>query len=127
MTRFLRLAVAVCQLAVLCSSTVALAASASPGALSVGAGDACSCDHSTGVMCPMHRKGSTRPAPANGPRWCKGADGATYALLPVLGTLAMPERVVRFDRSLSEGATPAFRADTPRLLDQPPDSPPPRA
>jgi hypothetical protein len=121
------LAVVVCQLAVLCSSTITLAASPRSGTLAVGAAEACSCDHTAGVMCPMHRKSSARPAPTNGPRWCKGADGAAFAVLPSLGALAMPERLVELVLSFAESAAPVSSADAPRLLARPPDSPPPRA
>jgi len=121
------LAVALCQLAVLCSSTITLAASVRSAALAVSAGEECSCDHTAGVMCPMHRKSSPRPAPTNGPRWCNGVNGDTFALLPSIGALAMPERVAHFQPSIVESVAPALRADAPRLLDRPPDNPPPRA
>ena len=121
------LVVAVCQLAVLCFSTITLAASARSAALAVSAGEECSCEHTAGVMCPMHRKSSPRPAPANGPRWCNGVDGGAFAVLPSLGALAMPERIVELVLSFAESTAPAFRADAPRLLARPPDNPPPRA
>ena len=120
------LALVVCQLAALSFSTLVLAASQPPGALTVGAHEECSCDHTTGVMCPMHRRSASRPIPANVPRWCKGVDGSTYAVLPVLGTLAMPERVALFAVPAVESTPPAFRAASPRPLDHPPDNPPPR-
>jgi hypothetical protein len=120
------LAVAVCQLAVLCSSTIMLAASARSAALAVSAGEECSCEHTAGVICPMHRKSSTRPAPQNAPRWCKGADGGTFAVLPSLGALAMPERIVELVLAHAGSAARAFPAETPTLVDHPPDSPPPR-
>jgi hypothetical protein len=75
----------------------------------------------------MHRKSSSRPVPTNAPRWCKGADDAAFALLPALGTLALPERIVQFVLVVAESSAPAAHADAPRLLDRPPDSPPPRA
>ena len=121
------LAVAVCQVAVLCSSTLVLAASTPSSGAQVTADEECSCDHSTGVMCPMHRRASSRPAPTNAPRWCKGVDGSSYAVLPVLGTLAMPEHVAQFVLAITESAAPAVRIKAPRPLTRPPDSPPPRA
>ena len=137
MTAFLRhlrahaarcaLAVAVCQVAVLCSTTIALAASTPSGAVQVTADEECSCDHSTGVMCPMHRRASSRPAPTNAPRWCKGVDGSSYAVVPVLGTLALPERLAQFVPAIVESTSPAPRAETLRPFDRPPDSPPPRS
>ena len=121
------LAIAVCQLAVLGSSTITLAASARSAALAVNAGEECSCEHTAGVMCPMHRNSSSRPAPTNGPRWCNGVDGGAFAVLPSLGALAMPERIVELALSFAESAAPAFGTDSPPLLARPPDNPPPRA
>jgi hypothetical protein len=121
------LAVAVCQVAVLCSTTVALGASTPSGAVHVTADEECTCDHSAGVMCPMHRRASSRPAPTNAPRWCKGVDGSSYAVVPVLGTLVLPERVAQLTPGISESAAPAPRSASPRPLARPPDSPPPRA
>jgi hypothetical protein len=121
------LAVAVCQVAVLCSTTIALAASTPSSVVHVTAGEECSCDHSTGVMCPMHRRGSSRPAPTNAPRWCKGVDASSYAVVPALGTLALPERVAQLAPGISESTAPASRTASPRPLARPPDSPPPRA
>jgi hypothetical protein len=121
------LAVAVCQVAVLCSTTIVLAASTPSSAVRVTADEECSCDHSTGVMCPMHRRGGSRPAPTNAPRWCKGVDGSSYAVVPALGTLALPERVAQLAPGISESTAPAPRTSAPRPLARPPDSPPPRA
>jgi len=121
------LAVAVCQVAVVFSATSLLAASTPSTALHVAADEQCSCDHSTGVMCPMHRRSSSRPAPANAPRWCKGVDGSSYALVPALGTLALPERVAQLMPAATAPAAPAPRRDAPRPVARPPDSPPPRA
>lgn len=104
-----------------------LAASRPSSAAHVTAGEECSCDHSTGVMCPMHRRGSSRPAPTNAPRWCQGVDGSSYAVLPVLGTLSLPERVVQLAPGVTESTAPAPLTVAPRPLDHPPDSPPPRA
>jgi len=120
------LAVAVCQVAVIGSATIVLAASTPASGTHVTAGEECSCDHSTGVMCPMHRRGSSRPAPTNAPRWCKGVDGSSYAVLPVLGTLAMPEHIARFVFAINQSAAPSARTEAPRPLPRPPDSPPPR-
>lgn len=137
MTAFLRhfralagryaLAVAVCQVAVLSTSTIVLAASPHDGSLHVAAGEECTCDHTAGVMCPMHKRASSRPAPSNAPRWCKGVDGSSYAVLPVLGTLALPERVAELLLSFETTPVLAPRAQAALPLDRPPDSPPPRA
>jgi len=121
------LAVAVCQVAVLCSSTLVLAASTPSSGAQVTADEECSCDHSTGVMCPMHRRASSRPAPTNAPRWCKGVDGSSYAVLPVLGTFALGERVAQLVAGITESTAHAPRPEARRLLARPPDSPPPRA
>ena len=121
------LALAMCHVAVLCSATIVLAATPAAGGLSVGADEECSCDHSTAVMCPMHRKSTSRPVPANAPRWCKGIDTSTYAVLPVLGTLALPERIAQLVLPILEASATAFNAGAARSLDRPPDSPPPRA
>jgi len=120
------LAAAVCQVAVVCSTTMVLASMPSSAA-HVTAGEECSCDHSTGVMCPMHRRASSHPAPANAPRWCKGVDGSSYAVLPVLGTLAPGERVALLAPGITESAAHAPGTEAPRPLARPPDSPPPRA
>jgi hypothetical protein len=114
------------HVAVLCSATIVLAATPRAAGLSVGADEECSCDHSTAVMCPMHRKTTSRPVPANTPRWCKGIDTSNYAVLPVLGALALPERVEAFTLPSVESSAPDARAESVRLLDHPPDSPPPR-
>jgi hypothetical protein len=74
----------------------------------------------------MHRKSSSRPVPANTPRWCKGVDTSNYAVLPVLGTLALPERIAQVGLPIPEAPATAFNAAAPRSLDRPPDSPPPR-
>ena len=121
------LALAICHVAVLCSATVVLAASPRAGGTTVGADEECNCEHSTAVMCPMHRKSTSRPVPANTPRWCKGIDTSTYAVLPVLGALALPERVVALVLPLVESPAADAHAESVRLLDHPPDSPPPRA
>jgi hypothetical protein len=121
------LAVAVCQVALVCSATMVLAASTPSSAVHVTADEECSCDHSTGVMCPMHRRASSRPTPTNAPRWCKGVDGSSYAVLPVLGTLSLPERVLQLAPAITESTVPAPRTVAPRPLAHPPDSPPPRA
>ena len=137
MTAFLRhvralagayaLALAVCQVAVVASATIVLASSLRSGTLGVAADEECSCDHAAGVMCPMHRRSSPRPAPANGPRWCKGVDDSTYAVIPALGTLALPERVALLVRPVTPVLATAHPAEAPVPLDRPPDSPPPRA
>ena len=137
MTAFLRhfralagryaLALAMCHVAVLCSATIVMAATPRAGGTTVGAEEHCSCDHATAVMCPMHRKSTSRPVPANTPRWCKGIDTSTYAVLPVLGTLALPERIAQLLLPLREIPAAAVSAEAPRSLDRPPDSPPPRA
>lgn len=121
------LAIALCQLAVLSASTIVLVASPRAGGLSVAAGEECSCEHTAGVMCPMHRRSTSRPAPASAPRWCAGVGDSSYPVLPVLGTLAMPERIAEVVLSLTDSAAPAVPAETPRVLAPPPDSPPPRA
>lgn len=137
MTAFLRhfralagryaLALAMCHVAVLCSATIVLAATPRAGGTTVGADEECNCDHSTAVMCPMHRKSTSRPLPPNTPRWCKGIDTSTYAVMPVLGTLALPERIAQLLLPLAEAPRTAVSAEAPRSLDRPPDSPPPRA
>lgn len=121
------LALAMCHVAVLCSATIVLAATPRADGVTVGADEECDCEHSTAVMCPMHRKSSSRPVPANTPRWCKGVDGSTYAVLPVLGALALPERIAQLELPLVEPHAAAVSAEVPRFLDRPPDSPPPRA
>ena len=136
MTAFLRhfralagryaLALAMCHVALLCSATIVLAATSQAGGLTVGADEECNCEHSTAVMCPMHRKSTSRPVPANTPRWCKGIDTSSYAILPVLGTLALPERIAQLLLPLVESPAAAVSAEAPRSLDRPPDSPPPR-
>ena len=137
MTAFLRhvralasryaLVVAVCQVAALSASTMVLAASPPDVGLHIGTGEECTCDHTAGVMCPMHKRASSRPAPANAPRWCKGVDESSFAVLPVIGTLALPEYVTDLLPQITATAAPAIRVGAPRLLDRPPDSPPPRA
>lgn len=137
MTAFLRhlraragryaLAVAVCQVAVLSASTIVLAASPHDGSLHVAAGEECTCDHTSGVMCPMHKRAGARPVPANAPRWCKGVDDSSFAVLPALGALALPEQLTELLPQVTATAVAAIHADAPRLLDRPPDSPPPRA
>ena len=121
------LVVVVCQVAVLSSTTIVLAASTPSGALTVAAVEECSCEHTAGVMCPMHRRSSSRPAPSNGPRWCSGADASSYAVLPAFGQLAMPEHLAQFAFAITESTAPAPRIEAPRPFDRPPDSPPPRA
>ena len=120
------LALVVCQVGVVASATIVLASSPRSGALGVAADEECNCDHSTGVMCPMHRRSSSRPAPANGPRWCKGVDGSTYAVIPALGTLALPERVAALVVPAFDSIALVPVADAPLPLDHPPDNPPPR-
>ena len=126
MARRYALAVAVCQVAVLSASTIVLAATPHSGALHVAADEECTCDHTAGVMCPMHKRASSRPVPTNAPRWCSGAADSTFALIPVLGNFALPERVAELVLTVTESAMPARRVEAPRLLDRPPDSPPPR-
>jgi hypothetical protein len=120
------IALALCQVAAVGSATIVLAASPQSRALTVAADDECSCEHTTGVMCPMHRKSSSRPVPANAPRWCQGVDDSTAAVLPVLGALALPERVARFTIPVVSSLAPPLRVEAPRPLHSPPDSPPPR-
>ena len=120
------LALAMCHVAVLCSATIVMAATPRAGGTTVGADEECNCGHSTAVMCPMHRKSTSRPVPANTPRWCKGIDTSTYAVLPVLGTLSLAERVAQLLPPLAESAAAAISAEAPRSFDRPPDSPPPR-
>jgi hypothetical protein len=118
---------ALCQVAMVCSATIVLAAAPHMGGAAVAVAEECSCDHSTAVMCPMHRRSSSRPVPANAPRWCAGVDGSACAVVPVLGTLAPPEHVAQFTSPNLDLLAPAPRAAAPRPLDRPPDSPPPRA
>jgi hypothetical protein len=117
-------ALAVCQLAMVCSATIALASTPHQRA---AVEEECRCEHTAGVMCPMHRKSSSRPVPADAPRWCQGADDSALAVLPALGALALPERIALLTPTTLESPAPAFRAEAPRPLDRPPDSPPPRA
>jgi hypothetical protein len=107
-----------------CSTTIALAAAPHAGAV---VEEECRCEHSAGVMCPMHRRSSSRPVPVDAPRWCTGVDDSIFAVVPVFGALAMPERAAHLLPHDVESAAPLFRAGGPRPLDRPPDSPPPRA
>ena len=111
---------AVCQIATVASPTVLAAV---PAASSIAAHEECTCDHSTGVMCPMHR----RAQHPNAPRLCSGLDLATYALLPGSHPLAMPLSVAQLSHPPAEAFVPAPAAETPLPLARPPDSPPPRA
>ena len=120
------LVLAVCQVAVLSSATLVLAAASRSGALTVGADEECRCDHTAGVMCPMHRRTSSRPVPADAPRWCTGVDDSAYGVLPVLGGLALPERIAQVVRPNIESRATVSLAEAPRPLARPPDSPPPR-
>jgi hypothetical protein len=118
-------ALAVCQALAVCSATIVLAAAPhAGGALAVE--EECTCEHSAGVMCPMHRRSSSRPVPVDAPKWCQGVDDSLLAALPVLGTLALPERIAQLVPTAVESLAPSFRAEAPRPLDRPPDSPPPR-
>ena len=119
-------ALAVCQVLAVCSAAIVLAATPAAGAATIAADEECSCDHSTAVMCPMHRRSSSRPVPANAPRWCAGVDDSAFAVLPALGMLAMPERVAQLLRPNFEPLVAARRGEAPRPLARPPDSPPPR-
>jgi hypothetical protein len=121
------LAVVVCQLLVVCAPTIVMAASPRPGGLTVASDEECRCEHTAGVMCPMHRRSSSRPIPSGTPRWCQGVDDSAYAVLPVFGTLALPERVTQFAHPLTVSRALTSAAEAPRPLDRPPDSPPPRA
>ena len=121
------LLLAVCQVAAVCSATLVLAATLQGGAATVAADEECRCEHSTAVMCPMHRRSSSRPVPANAPRWCTGVDDSAYGVLPVLGGLALPERIAQVARPNIESLASAPLAEAPRPLARPPDSPPPRA
>jgi len=119
------LLVAVCQLSLALSASTVMLASTHTGVATVEA--ECSCDHSTAVMCPMHKRRAPRPLPPGTPRWCGAGDDSIFALLPVYGTLAAPEPL---HRVLAPAATPRSFApvsDRPVGLDSPPDSPPPRA
>lgn len=118
-------ALAVCQVAMVCSATIVLAAAPHGGA-AVAVDEECRCEHSAGVMCPMHRRSSSRPVPVDAPRWCQGVDDSVLAALPVLGTLALPERIAPLIPTAVESLVPAFRAEAPRPLARPPGSPPPR-
>jgi hypothetical protein len=120
------LVLAMCQLAVVVSATAVLLSSPQFAGLTVAAGDECECDHATAVMCPMHRKTSSRPVPADAPRWCKGVDGATYAVMPVLGALAPPERLAQLALLTALSPIASSPDQAPLALDRPPDSPPPR-
>ena len=117
-------ALAVCQVLAVCSATIVLASTPHERA---AVEEECRCEHSVGVMCPMHRRNSSRPVPADAPRWCQGADGSAFAVLPAVGTLALPERIALLTPTAVESLAPAFRAEAPRPLARPPDSPPPRA
>jgi hypothetical protein len=119
-------ALAVCQVVAVCSATIVLAAAPHAGGAAVALDEECRCEHSAGVMCPMHRRSSSRPVPADAPRWCQGTDDAAFAVLPALGTLALPERIAPLTPTTVESLAPAFRAEAPRPLARPPDSPPPR-
>ena len=117
---------AVCQLSLAVSASAVMLATTHTGARD-RRGRGCSCDHSTAVMCPMHRRSAPRPVPPGTPRWCGAGDDSIFALLPVLGTLAVPEPV---QQSLAPSATSlalAPVAERPVRLARPPDSPPPRA
>jgi hypothetical protein len=116
-------ALAVCQV-VMGSATIVTATTLQAGGLAVD--EECRCEHSAGVMCPMHRKSSSRPVPLDAPRWCQGADDSALAVLPTFGTLALPERVARLTPPVVASPAPALRAEAPRPLARPPDSPPPR-
>jgi hypothetical protein len=120
------LALALCQVIAACAGTIVLAASPRAGGDVVSADEECNCEHSSGVMCPMHRRSSSRPIPADAPRWCTGLDDSVFAVLPVFGALALPERIAHLARPELEPLVTAPRPGAPRSLDRPPDSPPPR-
>jgi hypothetical protein len=93
----------------------------------VTAGEECSCDHSTGVMCPMHRRAARVRRPPTRRGGARAWDGSSYAVLPVLGTLALPERVAQF---VAGSPNPPLHARAPRRpVRSParPTVPPPRA
>ena len=58
---------AVCQLSLAVGASTIMLASTPPGASTV-AEDDCSCEHSAAVMCPMHRRPTSRPIPPGTPR-----------------------------------------------------------
>jgi hypothetical protein len=120
------LALAVCQVVAVCSATIVLAAAPHAGA-AVAVDEECRCEHSAGVMCPMHRRSSSRPVPADAPRWCQGVDDTAFAVPPAFGAFALLERIALHTPTAVESLAPAFRAEAPRPLARPPDSPPPRA
>lgn len=115
-----------CQVAGLLSATIVLAAAPAGGDAAVTADEECRCEHSAAVMCPMHKRSSPRP-PGNAPRWCAGVGDSAYAVLPVLGTLALPERVAPLACPDHGSRAASVVSLAPRSLGVPPDSPPPRA
>jgi hypothetical protein len=117
-------ALAVCQV-VMGSATIVTATTLQAGGLAVD--EECRCEHSAGVMCPMHRRSSSRPVPADAPRWCQGVDDTAFAVPPAFGAFALLERIALHTPTAVESLAPAFRAEAPRPLARPPDSPPPRA
>jgi hypothetical protein len=118
------MALAICQVLAVCSATIVQASTPHQRA---AVEEECRCEHTAGVMCPMHRRSSSRPMPVDAPRWCQGADDSALAVLPAPGALALPERIARLTPAALESPAPAFRAEAPGPLDRPPDSPPPRA
>jgi hypothetical protein len=127
------LLLAVCQLMLVVTTTAVLASRASaPPTATVSADDDCTCEHSAGVMCPMHRpsktsSAKTRPAPSRTLRSFVSCEESASFVVPGYGALAPPESIQRAPQPAADAAARVAFAQHPARVDSPPDFPPPRA
>jgi len=125
------LVLAVCQVVLAGTATVVLASTSSKTA-TVAPDDDCTCEHSAGVMCPMHRPSKTspaktRPAPSKALRSFVSCDEPAYLMVPGYGALAPPESIQTAPLPAADAAAPAALAQHPVRVASLPDPPPPRA
>jgi hypothetical protein len=123
-------ALAVCQVGLLATASVALCHTAEDGEAD---DETCACGHGPGAMCPMHGKNRQKPQPlhpldpdASGARGCKACINPLLAIhaFGEPGPLKGPQVVeVPFSRPL-----PAIdAAERVTSIAARPDSPPPRS
>jgi hypothetical protein len=122
-------ALIVCHTSLLIAAPVALCSSG-PAEAAAREGVVCTCAHTPGAECPMHKdaKHHQNGSSSKGTRCCsESPDPYRLALTTLTTPMAVPVARLQFGRPDASAAPLAVVVPLLLALDRPPTSPPPRA